>query len=150
MSGRPGRNVAWDYALEKMNLGFKTFLCGTITEERLNDFGVMINALKHIRKQFEQAWRHGAGDPDDEDAPGEYSHVKDADVKGLVDALKAHLGGTIDDADRKAAAFADADRTNPFSGNQRLLLPWDNIEKKGMPHLRAHCLHFSNLPPQSG
>ena len=53
----------------------------------------MINALKHIRKMFEQAWRYGAGDPDDEDAPGEYSHVKDADVKVLVDALEAHLGG---------------------------------------------------------
>ena len=50
MSGRPGQNVAWDYVLEKMNLSFKLFLCGNITEERLNDFGVMINALKHIRK----------------------------------------------------------------------------------------------------
>ena len=148
MTGRPGRNVAWDYVLEKMNLSYKQYLCGTITEERLNEFGVMINALRHIRKQFEQAWRHGAGDPDDEDAPGEYSHVKDADVKVLVDALKAHLGGTKDEADEKAAAFADADRTNPFSGNQRLLLPWDKITAQGMPHLRAHCIHFSNLPPQ--
>ena len=78
--------------LEKMNLSLKSFLCGTITKERLNDFGVMTNALKHIRKQFKQAWRHGAGDPDDEDAPGEYSHVKEGDVKVLVDALKAHLG----------------------------------------------------------
>ena len=50
MPGRPGRNVAWDYVLEKMNLSFKSFLYGNITEERLNDFGVMINALKHIRK----------------------------------------------------------------------------------------------------
>ena len=149
MTGRPGRNVAWDYVLEKMNLSYKQYLCGTITEERLNEFGVMINALRHIRKQFEQAWRHGAGDPDDEDAPGEYSHVKDADAKGLVGARKAHLGGTKDEADEKAAAFADADRTNPFSGNQRLLLPWDKITAQGMPHLRAHCIHFSNLPPQT-
>ena len=119
--------------LEKMNLSYKQYLCGTITEERLNEFGVMINALRHIRKQFEQAWRHGAGDPDDEDAPGEYSHVKDADVKVLVDALKAHLGGTKDEADEKAAAFADADRTNPFSGNQRLLLPWDKSRPKECP-----------------
>ena len=59
MTGRPGRNVAWDYVLEKMNLSYKQYLCGTITEERLNEFGVMINALRHIRKQFEQAWRHG-------------------------------------------------------------------------------------------
>ena len=75
--------------------------------------------------------------------------MKDADVKVLVDALKAHLGGTKDEADEKAAAFADADRTNPFSGNQRLLLPWDKITAQGMPHLRAHCIHFSNLPPQT-
>ena len=145
ITGRPGRNVAWDYVLEKMNLSYKQFLCGTTTEERLNEFGVMINAvnaLKHIRKQFEKAWRHGAGDPDDEDAPGEYSHVKDADVKVLVDALKAHLGRTKDEADEKAAAFADADQTNPFAVHQRLLLPWDKIADKGMNHLRAHCTRF--------
>ena len=75
--------------------------------------------------------------------------MKDADVKVLVGALKAHLGGTKDDADKKAAAFADADRTNPFSGNQSLLLPWDKIKKEGMHHLRAHCIHFSYLPPQT-
>ena len=74
--------------------------------------------------------------------------MKDADVKVLVDALKAHLGETKDEADEKAAAFAGGDRTNPFAVNQRLLLPWDKIETKGMPHLRAHCMHFSNLPPQ--
>ena len=65
MSGRPGRNVAWDYVLEKMNLAFKQYLQNHITDERLREFGIMINALKHIRKQFEQAWRHGVGDPDD-------------------------------------------------------------------------------------
>ena len=98
MTGRPGRNVAWDYVLEKMNLNFKQYLHDHITEERLHDFGIMINALKHIRKQFEQAWRHGAGDPDDEEDHGEYSHVKDADVKVIVDALKEHLGGNVQEA----------------------------------------------------
>ena len=131
-----------------MNLSLKSFLCGTITKERLNDFGVIFNALKHIRKQFEQAWRHGAGDPDDEDAPGEYSHVKKGGVKVLVDALKAHFGGTKDEADEKAATFADDDQTNPFAANQRLLLPWNKIAKKGMKTLHAHCIFFSGLPPQ--
>ena len=51
----------------------------------------MINSLKHIRKQFEQAWRHWAGDPDDdEEDHGEYSHVKDSDIKAIVGALKWH------------------------------------------------------------
>ena len=108
MTGRPGRNVAWDYVLEKMNLNFKQYLHDHITEERLHDFGIMINALKHIRKQFEQAWRHGAGDPDDQEDHGEYSHVKDADVKVIVDALKKHLGGNVHEANGKAAAFARA------------------------------------------
>ena len=31
-----------DYVLEKMDLGFKPFLCGNITEERLSDFCVMM------------------------------------------------------------------------------------------------------------
>ena len=75
----------------------------------------MINSLKHIRKQFEQAWRHGDGDPDDEEDHGGYSHVKDADVKVIVGALKDHLGGTVQEADDKAAAFALAGKQNPFA-----------------------------------
>ena len=38
------RKAAADF--ERMNLSFKSFLCGNITEERLSDFGVMVNALK--------------------------------------------------------------------------------------------------------
>ena len=66
----------------------------------------MINSLEHIRKQFEQAWRHGAGGPDDEEDHGEYSHAKDSDVKAIIDALKDHLGATVQEVDDKAAAFA--------------------------------------------
>ena len=148
MTGRPGRNVAWDYVLEKMNLNFKQYLHDHITEERLHDFGIMINALKHIRKQFEQAWRHGAGDPDDQEDHGEYSHVKDADVKVIVDALKEHLGGNVHEANGKAAAFARARIKNPFAETKKNKLPWTKIEDKGMEGLLDHCLAHSNLPPQ--
>ena len=75
--------------------------------------------------------------------------MKEGDVEVLVDALKAHLGGaTKGEAGDKAAAFAKAKRTNPFAANQRLQLPWNKIEKKGMKNLRAHCISFSGLPPQ--
>ena len=148
MSGRPGRNVAWDYVLEKMNLAFKQYVHNHITDERLREFGIMINALKHIRKQFEQALRHGVGDPDDEDDHGEYSHVKDADVKAIVDALKEHLGGTVEEVDEKAAAFVVAGTKNPFAANQRIKLPWTKIGDKGMKNLEDHCRFFSNLPTQ--
>ena len=54
-TGRKGRNVAWDYVLEKMNLSFKTYLSCHVPEARLLKFGVMINAVKHIRKTFKLA-----------------------------------------------------------------------------------------------
>ena len=149
MSGRPGRNVAWDYVLEKMNLAFKQYLNNHITDDRIRDFGIMINALKHIRKQFEQAWRHGAGDPDDENDQGEYSHVKDADVKAIVNALKEHLGGTVHEVEAKAAAFVAAGTKNPFAANKRIKLPWTKIGDKGMKNLEDHCRCFSNLPTQA-
>ena len=98
-----------------MNLAFKQYLCDHITDERLHDFGIMINSLKHIRKQFEQAWRHGACDPDGDEDHGEYSHVKDFDVKAIFDALKDHLGATVLEVDDKAAAFALAEKQNPFA-----------------------------------
>ena len=74
--------------------------------------------------------------------------MKKGDAKILVDALKAHLGGTIDEAGEKAAAFADDDQTNPFAANQHLLVPWTKIAKKGMKNLQAHCISSSGLPPQ--
>ena len=74
-----GRNVAWDCALEKMNLSFKTYLSSHVTEARLLKFGVMINTVKHIRKTFELAWRHIDHDFHEEEG-GEYSHVEQADV----------------------------------------------------------------------
>ena len=58
------------------------------------------------------------------------------------------LGGGIGEAGEKAAAFADADQTNSFAANQRLLLPWKKIAKKGMKNLHVHCISFSGLPPQ--
>ena len=131
-----------------MNLTFKQNLHDHIAEERLHDFGNMTNSLKHIRKQFEKAWRHGAGDPDDEEDHGEYSHVKDADVKVIVDALKDHLGGTVQEVDDKAAAFALAGKQNPFAEMKRSKLPWTKIEAKGIEKLLGHCLAHSNLPPQ--
>ena len=135
--------------LEKMNLGFKTFLCGTITEERLNDFGVMVNALKHARKQFEQAWRHGAGDPDDEDAPGEYSYVKAGDAKVLVGALKAHLGGAKTKPTTRPLCSprpSDPTRSRPTSASSFLGTKSKIKENEEL----AHSLHLLLGPPSAG
>ena len=77
-----------------------------------------------------------------------YSHVKDADVKVIVGALKDHLGGTVQEADGKAAAFALARNKNPFAEMKKNKLPWSKIQGKGMKDLLDHCLAHSNLPRQ--
>ena len=46
LMGHCGRNVAWDYILERMNCEFKDGLHGCVTRERLDKFGVMMNGFK--------------------------------------------------------------------------------------------------------
>ena len=145
MSGRPGRNVAWDYVLEKMNLNFKQFLSGHVTKERLLKFGVMINATKHIRKTFEVAWRRVDHDFQDEEG-GEYSHVHDEDVAVIVKALKSLLGGKPDlvDQTHRSATWGK----NPFASNT-YKFPWDKVEDDcGPEKLRAHCRLHARMPAE--
>ena len=114
LTGRNGRNVAWDYVLEKMNLNFKTYLSSHVTEDRLEKFGVMLNALKHIRKTFDRAWRRVDHDFHDDDG-GEYTHFRPADVDALVCALKDHLGASIEEVEENH--LLNGWGKNPFANN---------------------------------
>ena len=89
--------------------------------------------------------RYGSVDEEDH---AEYSHVNDADAKAIVDALKNHLGGTMQEVDDKTAAFALAGKQNPFAEKKNKVLPWTKIEDKGMKKLLDNCLAHSKLPPQ--
>ena len=110
MISSKGRNVAWDYVLEKMNLSFKTHLPSHVTEARLVKFGVMINAVKHIRKTFESAWRRIDHDFHDGEG-GECSQVEQADVGRLAKALNDDLGDTPRTRSTKSSCSAHGVRT---------------------------------------
>ena len=145
ITGRKGRNVAWDYLLEKMNLNFKQYLSGHVTCERLLKFGVMLNATKHIRKTFELAWRRVDHDYHDEEG-GEYSHVLDEDVKLIVDELKSLLGDKPDVVDNthRSATWGK----NPFASNI-YKFPWDKVKDDcNTDKLRAHCRLHARMPPE--
>ena len=125
----------------------KTQLPSHVTEMRLLKFGVMINAVKHIRKTFELAWRHIDHDCHDEKG-GEYSHVEQADVGRLVKALNDHLGSTPDMVN-DIELFSTWGK-NPFATNvYKNKLPSGKVEDDGMEDLRAHCVKFARLPAQS-
>ena len=127
-----------------MNLSFKTYLSSHVTEARLLKFGVIINAVEHIRKTFELAWRRIDHDFQDEEG-GEYSHVEQADVDRLVKVLNEYLGSTPDTVD-DIELLSTWDK-NPFASNV-YKLPFAKVEDDGMQDLRAHCVKFARLPGQ--
>ena len=70
-------------------------------------------------------------------------------MQNVPGALKEHLGGTEAEVEDKAAAFARSNKKNPFCSDQRLLLPWTKVERKGTgAQFLDHCLAHSHLPPQ--
>lgn len=116
--GRMGRNVAWDYVLERMNRDFKTYLGSAVTEDRLNQFAIMLNGLKHVKRMVTNAWGLDHHDPE-----YEYSHVLDADVNNLVAAMKEALGRSPREVERNGHQ-----NTNPFNTNARASrMPWTKV-----------------------
>jgi hypothetical protein len=131
--GRSGRNVAWDYVLERMNRDFKQHLSAAVTNARLNEFATMMNGLKHARDMVSAAW--GLDKFNDE---YEYTHVLEADVANLVHEMKASLGRTV----REVEQNGDRD-TNPFNTNARAtIMPWTRVQDSKVDletYIRSHC-----------
>lgn len=116
LMGNPGRNVAWDYVLERTNLNFKLGLHGVVTRKRLEDLATMMNGFNHVDIRMAQSW--GVEHPDD--APSQYSHVLPADVAGLVKQLEELLG-----KDRQEVA-AKSRIANPFGSGP---MPWNKVDQ---------------------
>ena len=132
--GRAGRNVAWDYVLERMNRDFKQYLGCHITPERLDAFSVMLNGLKHVKRMVSNAWGL-----DRFDVEYEYSHVLNEDVAALVHRMKQTLGHTP----IHIARSGNGDE-NPFRSHHRATtMPWTTVERDGLRNLRdyinRHC-----------
>lgn len=48
LRGHLGRNVAWDFTLERMNLEIATLLGSNITEERIGDVIRQLNGMRQV------------------------------------------------------------------------------------------------------
>ena len=132
--GRAGRNVAWDYVLERMNRDFKQYLGHHVTEDRLNSFAVMLNGLKHVKRMVSNAWGL-----DRFDVEYEYTHVLADDVDNLVAEMKSALGNTLREVELRGGA-----NRNPFRTNARATtMPWRHVENIGKhqldEYIRRHC-----------
>lgn len=132
--GRAGRNVAWDYVLERMNRDFKQYLGHHVTEDRLNSFAVMLNGLKHVKRMVSNAWGL-----DRFDVEYEYTHVLPDDVANLVAEMKDTLGHTL-----REVQLRGGPNNNPFRTHARAhTMPWQHVETTGKQdlelYIRKHC-----------
>ena len=56
LRGHVGRNVGWDFTLERMNLEVQTVLGNSITRERIQDTIRQLNGIRHIRAHLLDAF----------------------------------------------------------------------------------------------
>jgi len=105
LRGHVGKNVGWDFTLERMNLEVATLLGNDISGERIQEVIRQLNGIRHVRGPALSAL--GLGDHDD---MSEYNGILDSDVAVLVHHLKTALGF---DGNNDAAKLT-ATRGNPF------------------------------------
>jgi hypothetical protein len=69
LSGYVGRNVGWDFVVERFNRMCKQALGTNVTRERLCFYVPILNAFRHVWPRFLRAMGRGDGEPSD------YSHI---------------------------------------------------------------------------
>jgi hypothetical protein len=83
LRGHNGRNVAWDFTFERMNLEIATMLGHDISPGRIQEVIRQLNGIRHIRGAALNAL--GIGDTSEQ---SEYNGVLDTDIGQLVQYLK--------------------------------------------------------------
>ena len=121
LRGHTGRNVGWDFTLERMNLEVAQLLGSNISGERIQEVIRQLNGIRHVRGPALDAF--GIGDPQG----NEYNGINDTDVSIVVghlrDAFK--LDGT-NDAGKLCAKKSNFFKTNDPEWKG---LPWTRIAK---------------------
>ena len=105
LRGHVGRNVGWDFTLERMNLEVSTLLGSEITGDRIQEAIRQLNGIRHVRDSALSAL--GLRDSGE---MTEYNGTLDSDVDALVHHFKAALGCDGSDDFRKLTSK----RPNPF------------------------------------
>jgi hypothetical protein len=117
LRGHVGRNVGWDFTLERMNLEVSMMLGSNISGARIQEVIRQLNGVRHIRSTALSAF--GIGDDGD---LSEYNGILESDVQQLVRYLKDsfHFDGQND------ALKLFIPRGNPFRSDGAVA-PWTRL-----------------------
>ena len=119
LRGHNGRNVGWDFTLERMNPEVQTMLGNNVSAERIPEVIRQLNGIRRVRGQTLDAFGLG------EDALRESSDIKQTDVDTLVGHLKKAL--KLDGNDDASKCFTP-NSNQPFRRGSGT--PWGDIRKE--------------------
>lgn len=86
LRGHNGRNVGWDFTLERMNLEVQTMLGNNVKPERIPEVIRVLNGVRHVKGPALDAF--GIGSSELSEATG----IAEADLQALVGHIKSALG----------------------------------------------------------
>jgi len=86
LRGHRGRNVGWDFTLERMNLEVQEMLGTNVTPERIPEVIRVLNGIRRVKGPALDAF--GIGGSELSEATG----IAEADVKALVGHIESALG----------------------------------------------------------
>ena len=117
LRGHTGRNVAWDFTLERMNLEVQTLLGNNIVPERIGEVIRVLNGIRHTKDRALDAF--GISDGELSEANG----IAQTDLLALKEHIRSALG--FDGNDDASKLFRKTS-TQPFrTGNGT---PWDMVD----------------------
>ena len=116
LRGHLGRNVAWDFTLERMNLEVQTQMGNNIKPERINEAIRVLNGIRHTKGCTLDAF--GLGDNELSEANG----IAKTDVLALVEHIESALG--FDGNDDASKLFRKTS-SQPFRTSNGT--PWDMV-----------------------
>jgi len=115
LRGKIGRNVGWDFTLERMNLEVSNMLGSSISPEHIQECIRLLNGIKYVRPRALEAFGIGE-DPESRD----YNGILESDITAVVQTLKEAFGfdGNNDFeklTSSKANIFRSPDAETPWS-----------------------------------
>ena len=117
LRGNRGRNVGWDFVVERMNCEVAEQIGSNISPEHIQDKILQLNGIRQVRERAFSAF--GVGD---DGATSEYSGILDCDVRAACHHLKTALGFNGDDDANKLSA----PKSNIFRSDGSVA-PWNRV-----------------------
>ena len=140
LRGHCGRNVGWDFTLERMNLEIATMLGHNISEGRIQEVIRMLNGIRHVRGPALTVFGIG-----DDGELSEYNGILEVDVRNLVEHLKQSFGfDGVNDAQKLFVPHA-----NQFS-SEGSRAPWSRVaDAVANEGTRAYATRNVRLAPRN-